>query len=388
MGHRQVGLRLAQTRKLGSRPAAWAGLLLAGCLASGFAAEVTVAQVSAFSGKLATASRDYNLGLHACLADHNARAAAGDHRIRLVSRDDGFDPRLTAAQAAQLLRDERPIAFVGFSGARNVQAAMEAGITQSGVPVLGVRSASAELHRLPGLFHLRPAHTVEVERLLAQVAALGVQRVALVISDDAYGSEALAGAQAAAPALSLQLVAAARYAPRAVELGAAAAAVHQARPQAVLLVADTQASADFVTRFRAVDHSTFVVAVSDTEAEVLAALLGPKLARGLGVAQVTPDPKRGNRAVSRSFRELMARLQVPEDRINHGSMGGYIACQVLLRAVARLGPKPSAAAMVGALESLTALDLGGFVVRFGPRQREGSRYVDLSVIDERGALRQ
>jgi ABC-type branched-subunit amino acid transport system substrate-binding protein len=384
---------LAAQGALASASARWpnigtALLAMFAAAAAAVAAEVTVAQVSAFSGKLATASRDYNLGLHACIADHNSRATPGEHRLRLVSRDDAFDPQLTAVQVDKLLRDEQPVAFVGLTGTRNVRAALDAGIGRDGVPVVGVRSASAELHRLPGLFHLRPAHTVEVERLLAQVASVGVQRVALVVSDDAYGAEAFDAAMAAVGPLKLSVVSTSRYAPRAVDLSAAAAGVHQASPQAVLLVADTQASADFVRRFRALNRSAFVVAVSDTEGDVLVSLLGPELARGLGVAQVTPDPRRGNRAVSRDFFALMQRLQVPDDRINHGSIGGYIACQVLLKAVARAGPKPTAASTVAALQSLGALDLGGFVVSFGPRQREGSRFVDLSVIDERGALRQ
>jgi ABC-type branched-subunit amino acid transport system substrate-binding protein len=365
-----------------------AALGLALVAAAGQAGEVTVAQVSAFSGKLATASRDYNLGLHVCLADHNARASPGLHRVRLLSRDDAFDPQRTAQQVLQLLKGEEPVAFIGLSGSRSVQAALDAGLAKAGMPVIGVRSASTEQHGVPTLFHLRPTHTLEVERLMSQVAALGVQRVAVVVSDDAYGSEAMAAATRATADLKLTLVGSSRYAPRALDLSAAVAAINLSSPQAVLLVADTQASADFVKRFRAINRGTFIVAVSETEAEVLTSLIGPEAARGLGVAQVTPDPHRGNKAISRDFRQLMTRLQVPADRINHGSMGGYIACQVLLRALAKAGPKPTAATMVTALESLTALDIGGFSVDFGSRQRDGSSYVELSVIDERGKLRQ
>jgi branched-chain amino acid transport system substrate-binding protein len=356
-------------------------------LAAAHCAEVTVAQVAAFSGKLASASRDYNLGLNACLADHNVRAGANLHRVRLISRDDGFDPTRTAAEVSSLLQSDRPVAMVGFSGTRSVQAAMEAGLAREGVPVVGARSASSELRRLPGVFHLRPAHTLEVERLLAQLGALGVQRLSVVTSDDAYGNEALAVAERVASKHSVQLVGTHRYAARALDLSAAVAAALKVAPQAVLLVADTQVSADFVRRFRAVNRGTFVVAISDTEAEVLVSLIGPELARGLGVAQVTPDPQRGNRAVARDFRALMTRLQVPADRINHGSMAGYITCQVLLRALAKAGPQPTPASMTAALETVNG-DLGGFTVSFGPGQREGSLYVDLSVIDERGMLRQ
>lgn len=351
------------------------------------AAEVTVAHVSAFSGKLATASRDHNLGLHACLADHNLRAGADAHRVRLVSRDDGFDPARTAARVSELLASEQPLLFVGLSGSRNVKAALGAGLASAGVPILGVRSAAAELHAVPGLFHLRPAHSVEVTKLMEQLAALGVVRVSVVASDDADGTEAVQTARRMAQTLGQQLLGVHRYAPAALDLSAAVKGVHAAAPQAVLLVADTQASADFVKRFRAVNRSTFVVATSDTEAEVLVSLIGPELARGLGVAQVTPSPLRGNRALSRNFVALMTRLEVPSDRINHGAMGGYIACQVLLRALAKAGPRPTPASMSAALETVSD-DLGGFSIAFRPGQRVGSGFVDMSVIDERGMLRQ
>jgi branched-chain amino acid transport system substrate-binding protein len=54
----------------------------------------------------------------------------------------------------------------------------------------------------------------------------------------------------------------------------------------------------------------------------------------------------------------------------------------------RAGKDPQRKDLVRGLESLRRADLGGFMVDFGPGQREGSRFVDLSLIGSDGRIRQ
>ena len=54
----------------------------------------------------------------------------------------------------------------------------------------------------------------------------------------------------------------------------------------------------------------------------------------------------------------------------------------------RAGKDPQRKDLVRGLESLRRADVGGFMVDFGPGQREGSRFVDLSLIGSDGRIRQ
>jgi len=60
-----------------------------------------------------------------------------------------------------------------------------------------------------------------------------------------------------------------------------------------------------------------------------------------------------------------------------------IAAGVFAEALKRAGKAPTREHLVQALESLR-VDLGGFQVDFGPRDHEGSRFIDMTVIGRSG----
>jgi len=61
------------------------------------------------------------------------------------------------------------------------------------------------------------------------------------------------------------------------------------------------------------------------------------------------------------------------------------AC-VLVEGLRRAGPAPTRAALIGALASIEAFDLGGVKINFGRSNREGNQFVDVAVIGSNGRL--
>ncbi|HJW11912.1 MAG TPA: ABC transporter substrate-binding protein, partial [Albitalea sp.] len=58
----------------------------------------------------------------------------------------------------------------------------------------------------------------------------------------------------------------------------------------------------------------------------------------------------------------------------------------MVEALRRAGPQPTRAKVMAALESMTHYDLGGIIIGYGPKQRVGSRYVEVTVIGSEGRL--
>ena len=52
----------------------------------------------------------------------------------------------------------------------------------------------------------------------------------------------------------------------------------------------------------------------------------------------------------------------------------------------RAGPSPTRAKVIQALESMESFDLGGISVGYSPRNRIGSRYVEVTVVGSTGRL--
>jgi ABC-type branched-subunit amino acid transport system substrate-binding protein len=61
-------------------------------------------------------------------------------------------------------------------------------------------------------------------------------------------------------------------------------------------------------------------------------------------------------------------------------MEGYIYAKVVVEGLRQAGPRPTREGFIRALESFRDQDLGGFAVRYGPRDHDGSNYIDITMI--------
>jgi branched-chain amino acid transport system substrate-binding protein len=349
------------------------------------AVEFLIGHVAPFSGSLASTSRDYNIGLLVCAAEANNKSGPGGNTIRIISSDDGFSPEETKRRAGEMLANENTIALVGLTGAENVKAVVESKALQTAqISVVGVRSGSADMRTQKSLFFLRPTVNEEIAKVIDQLAAYGLKRIGVVHREDATGLQELAIAKDEAARRGMTIVASGAYKPKSVDLSAAAAALDSPSIQAVLLVADTQASAEFAKKFRQTNKSAFIAATSDTEIELLVQLMGADASRGIAVVQTVPSPYREIAPITREFRKLMVELNMPAEKINYATLEGYLACRVISRALGQAGKKPGRAALTAALERMQRTDIGGFLVDFSAQQRTGSHYLQVSVIGPKG----
>jgi len=69
---------------------------------------------------------------------------------------------------------------------------------------------------------------------------------------------------------------------------------------------------------------------------------------------------------------------------SYASMEGFIAAKVMVEGLRRAGPRPTREKLIAALESMQRLDLGGVDVTYGSRNRTGTQYIDLTIINRAG----
>jgi ABC-type branched-subunit amino acid transport system substrate-binding protein len=66
------------------------------------------------------------------------------------------------------------------------------------------------------------------------------------------------------------------------------------------------------------------------------------------------------------------------------SLEGYIVGKVVVEGLRRAGKDLTREKLVSALESMSNVDLGDFVVSFSPASHSGSKFVDLTMIGRAG----
>lgn len=352
-------------------------------------AEIVLGQVVPLSGVIAATGAEYVAGAQAHFAQVNGRGGVHGQRVRVVIKDDGYKPDETLRLTRELLQNDKPVALFGFIGTGNVMGLVKNKVlADARIPLVAPFTGALDLREPvnPNIFHIRASYTDEAAEMVEHLHSIGLRRFAVMYQNDGFGKSGLAGAESALSKLGLQAVATGAYdRTKPEEVDEAVTAIAAGKPDAVIMVSVNKASSAFIRKLRAAGNRAQLFSISVVNVKELVKNAGQDLARGVGVAQVMPYPFVPTSPVAREFLAAMKQHQ-PDQVVSYTSMEGFIAAKVMVEALRRAGPDAGRERIAAALEGLRDYDAGGFMVNFGPGQRVGSRYVEVTVIGPEGRL--
>ena len=129
-----------------------------------------------------------------------------------------------------------------------------------------------------------------------------------------------------------------------------------------------------------------MVSFSTVDAAIVIKLIGRIDARGLGIAQVVPDPENRRSPLVREFQDHVKNLRNSKFEMTQGALEGYVAAKVLVEALQRTGPNPTPLRLRQSLEKIANYDAGGMVINFSPKNHSGSSYVNIGILASDGRL--
>jgi branched-chain amino acid transport system substrate-binding protein len=366
--------------RLGSgRPLA---LIIGLSLAWAVEAQILIGQSAGFTGGQALYSKDVRNGVEAYFNVVNAAGGVAGQALKLVAEDDKGSRDQVLANTKKLIEKDKVFALIGYTSGAGVEAALPI-VEQARVPMLSPATGNAgirlELHK--HLFHTRAGYADEMRKVVDTLALVGLQRFALVYLQDTSVNRKVM--EDALTANNVKAVAAVGLDRNAKEFGAAVDSLMGANPQAVLFITNARPLVEIVRAMRKRGYTGEIVSSSFAGTDFLADLKDDAV--GLKVIQVLPPPSRTNVRVAREFREHLAKLD-PAAKANYTSFEGYIAARVLVEGLKRAGKGASREKFVAALEGISDLDLGGYVVGFSAKSHGGSRFVDIGVVSANKAL--
>lgn len=156
--------------------------------------EILVGQFAAQTGPAAELGKRMQLGMLAHFNAVNAAGGVNGRSIKLISRDDGYEPEKAAAAVKALIEEDRVFALVGSVGTPTTLAAVPA-INAAGIPLIGPFTGAQAL-REPfnrNLFHVRASYYDETERIVQHLSTLGIKKIAVFYQNDSYGKAGLDG---------------------------------------------------------------------------------------------------------------------------------------------------------------------------------------------------
>ena len=368
---------------------AMAGLAVFGALPAGAQTaagknDILIGRSTALSGGMAPFLAPVHEGQEAAIEDANAKGGIGGRKIRIVSLDDGFDPRRTLENARQLSEKDGVVALLGVSGTSQVMALLPY-LVEAKLPLIGVYTGSPAIRaqQHPYLFTTRASYADELVKIVRNLVAVQTSRIAVAYENNDFGKLLLPLVEKTIAAEGATLAGSHAIAPTGADANDAAKALAAQKPQAVLLVAAGPPVVAYVRANRA-HLGVPVYTLSLGAGSAVLKALGDD-ARGLAVARTGPSPTKPTIALTRDFQASMKRHDKPVD---YDRYTGYMDARVLIEGLRAAGPGVTRASLVQAMEGLGNLDLGGYSYQFSPQNHHGSNYVDIAVVGSGGVYRQ
>jgi ABC-type branched-subunit amino acid transport system substrate-binding protein len=247
---------------------------------------IYVGQVSPLTGPASSVGVPLTQGASLLVRKVNANGGINGSTLKLLDKDDGFDPKRTVGAVTELLADkERPIvALINVVGSsQNGDLVSQGLLASNDLSIVGAFTGSTSVRALksPHLYFVRPGVEDEANHIIAHFIALGIDRVALVHPEDTFGRDALAKVTQALASRKLTLVGAGTYQPATTDVKGAVATMLERKPQAIAIFATGAAAAKFITSYREQGGGAMLTTSSSTSADHLLKALPKELSRGV-----------------------------------------------------------------------------------------------------------
>ncbi|MFN7856267.1 MAG: ABC transporter substrate-binding protein [Acidovorax sp.] len=345
--------------------------------------EIVLGQSLDLTGPLREMSPDMVSATQVYLDAVNAQGGVHGRRIRMVTMDDGYEPPNTVKNVNRMMEDSGVFALCNLTGTANVAAILPL-LTQQDPPLpLIAPFTGADLVRSPAIthvFNIRASYGDEAEKLVQHLTTLGVLRIGVLWVNNGFGKDGLAGVRRSMEKRGYNLHADAPIQADASDVQRAVASLSRSGPDAIIMITAGAPTVAFIKAYRAVNRATrfYTLSVMGTQATVRA--LGPE-GVGVVVTTVVPLPWSQSMPLAREYRTALTQAGFAQN-ISLIGMEAYLNIKVLVEGLRRAGKDLTRARFMEGLESLRRVDFGGFEVDFGRGVRQGSRFVDLTIIGQ------
>lgn len=365
-------------------------VMLAACLAlpqtapaQGVTADtIIIGQSAALSGPAQALGQQMKAGMEAYFKSVNSKGGVNGRKLVLKSLDDGYEPDRAKANTTDLIEKEKVLALLGYVGTPTSNAALPV-FTAAKVPFIGPFTGAQSLREPFNryIFHVRASYFDETEAIVDHLVRAGVTRIGVFYQNDAYGQAGLNGVTRAMEKRKLQIAAKDTVERNTVDVSKSVATLSKANLQAVVMISAYKSCAAFIRAMKQADANPQFWNVSFVGSKALSEELGPE-GRGVQISQVVPFPWGSSTSVVKEYQRIIS--PDGQDIYNFSSLEGFLAAKVLVEGIRRAGKDLNRESLVTAMERMGKVDLGGFSVTYTPTNREGSRFVDLTIISKNG----
>jgi ABC-type branched-subunit amino acid transport system substrate-binding protein len=346
------------------------------------AGQILIGQSASLSGSAAETGQQLRDGANAYFEVINRKGGINGRKIKLLTLDDGGNTKKGEENTKKLIEEDKVFLLFGYTGRNTSEAALPM-IDKADIPFFGAATGGESIHGVfnKNVINVRASYTLETQALVRHLVTTGQTRIGFIYHKDDVKKSNLKMTEDAAAIHGLKLVGNAQVDRNSTDVTEAVDILSKAKPEAVITNAAVKPLSQFIRQMRQKGAGGQFLSVSFVGTPVVKEL-GADSA-GLIMAQVVPLPTRRLIPIVAEYHAALAAVGAkPEYSFN--SLEGYITAKVLVEGLKRTGKDLSRAKFIKAVESITDWDLGGYFVEYSPTNHNGSKYVDITIINKEG----
>ena len=346
--------------------------------------KIIIGQSCALKGPAQALGQGMRDGALAYFNHINAKGGINGKIIKLITLDDGYEPKACITNTNQLIENDRAFLLFGYVGTPTSKAVLDI-IKKTKIPFFAPFTG-AEFLRKPltkGIFNIRASYFQETEAMVVALLRNNKKRISVFYQDDSFGEAGLKGVKIALQKRGMKILGKASYERNTLDVENTVSEIAISNPDAVIMIGAYNPCAKFIHLMREKTNSRPIfLNVSFVGADALAETLFNK---GLGVVitQVVPYPFDRRINIVAEYQQ-MTQKYMADSKISFTGMEGFIAAKALCRILQKMNHFTRAEFLRKA-DSLKE-NLGGFKVHFTPKNHQGSDLVHFTQIGPGGSI--
>jgi ABC-type branched-subunit amino acid transport system substrate-binding protein len=340
--------------------------------------EITLGMCNVLTGPAAALGLGIQKGSSVYFDKINKSGGVNGRKIRVISYDDGYEPKNTVVQTRKLVQEDKVFALFGYVGTPTSTAIMPI-LAEAKIPFWGPFTG-AEFLRNPVnkyIFNIRSSYFDEAETQVRYLTEQrGIKKIGVFLQNDAYGFAVKGGIIKALKKRNLDIVGEGSYERNTEDVSAAVAALKKASPDAVSMVGTYKAMAAFIKKAKAEGFNPVFLNVSFVGTAALLRELGAA-GDGVIITQVLPSPGDTSVPIVAQYRKDMKAAGHSE--LDFTDLEGYVDAAIFVEVLKKAGASLTRESFLAAAESLDA-SVGGLAARFSPTDHQALKKTYLTTI--------
>src|SRR5258706_1804991 len=304
--------------------------------------------------------------------------------FRACPAHDAGQTKVGEANTKKLIGEDKVFLLFGYPGRNTSEAALPI-ITKADIPFFGAATGGESIHGVfnKNVFNVRASYKLETQALVNFLVTTGQRKIGMIYHKDDLTKSNLKMTEDAAAQHGLKLAGSASVDRNSADVTEAFGIMSKLNPDAVICNAAVKPLSEFVKQMRTSGAASQFLSVSFVGSAIVKELKSE--AAGVIMAQVVPLPTKKGIPIVAEYQNALAAVGAKPD-YSFSGLEGFISAKVLVEGLKRSGKAPTRAGFIKAMEGIRELDLGDYFVSYSPTNHNGSKYVDITVINKAGVF--